>query len=282
MAEAKTGPPGSPCSFRLFGQIRQNGPQQAMTTKASELNHPFNPHEEVMYIDDATRRPVNRPRLLHIATVGAEAEPILIQVRDYPVSKMVLLTNEENEKVAEGLRRSIAPLSIDVEVHILDDDDILMATLRTVGKIVAEEGMKYDDIIINVSSGEKMLTCSALSAAFVNGVRAIGIKGGMPFSLPVLKFSYTELVSEPKVKILEALDQVGGAVESLNQLAELAGVEKSLLSYHVRGSRDSKGLEPLGLVEVDRAQQGRLVIKITEMGKLMLIGRVLDKPRIAV
>lgn len=223
---------------------------------------------------------MSRLNLLHIATVGDDPQAVLVQVRDYPVSKLILLTDLANEKAAHRLKATIEPLNIEVDIRVLGKD-ILMDTLETVGHIVAEERMKYDDIIINVSSGEKMLTCSALSAAFVNGVKAIGVADDAPFQMPVLKFSYTELVSEPKRKILDALHAAGGAVDSLNQLSELANVEKSLLSYHVRGSRDSKGLEPLGLVEVDRAQQGRLVIKLTEMGRLMLVGRVLgpdDEP----
>ncbi|HEX9710773.1 MAG TPA: DUF6293 family protein [Candidatus Thermoplasmatota archaeon] len=217
-------------------------------------------------------------KVLHLATVGEDASPVLVQVRDYPVAKLILLTHSGHEAVAERLRRTIEPLNIPVEVRVFDARDLLMSTLAAVAEIVAEEAMGYDDIILNVSSGDKMLTCSALSAAFVNGVRAIGVMDDVPFQMPVLKFSYTELVSEPKRKILDALDRAGGEVDSLNRLSELASVEKSLLSYHVRGSRDSKGLEPLGLVEVDRAHQGRLVIRITEMGRLMLIGRVLRDP----
>ncbi|MFQ6012353.1 MAG: hypothetical protein ACE5LS_01740, partial [Thermoplasmata archaeon] len=55
-------------------------------------------------------------------------------------------------------------------------------------------------------------------------------------------------------------------------LSEASGVEKSLLSYHLRGGRESKGLEELGLVEIDRGTQGRLLIRLSEMGRLLLIG----------
>ena len=62
-------------------------------------------------------------------------------------------------------------------------------------------------------------------------------------------------------------------MDSLNGLAQLSKVDKSLLSYHIRGGRDSKGLEELGLVSVDRQTQGKLKIGITELGKLMMVGR---------
>lgn len=220
-----------------------------------------------------------KPSLLHLATVGDDPEPVLIQVRDYPVAKLVLLTLQSDHRTAAKVKKTIEPLNIPVDIYLLEGDDVLMATLNVVGEVVANEGKKYDDVILNVSSGEKMLTCSALSAAFVNGVKAIGVANGSPFQLPVLKFSYTELVSEPKRRILDALDEAGGEVDSLNRLSELADMEKSLLSYHVRGGRDSKGLQPLGLVQVDRGQQGRLTISLTEMGRIMLIGRVLRDDR---
>jgi hypothetical protein len=238
----------------------------------------FNPYGTRISPPSTLSGIVTTVRLLHLATVGDDIDPILVQIRDYPVAKLILLVDQAHAPVAVRLRGMIEPLTIPVEVKELEGPDLLMATLEMVGEIVANESMRFDDIIINVSSGDKMLTCSALSAAFVNGVKAIGVMDGAPFQMPVLKFSYTELVSEPKRKILEALDRVGGEVDSLNDLAEEANVEKSLLSYHVRGARDSKGLEPLGLVEVDRAQQGRLIIRLTQMGRLMLIGRVLRRP----
>ncbi|MFQ6089759.1 MAG: hypothetical protein ACE5K0_12790 [Candidatus Methanofastidiosia archaeon] len=94
-----------------------------------------------------------------------------------------------------------------------------------------------------------------------------------PIPPPVMKFSYSEVVSDAKLAILNALKGLGGVVDSLNELSEKSQVEKSLLSYHIRGGRDSKGLEDLGLVEVDRTQRGKLNIKLTTMGKLILIER---------
>jgi DNA-binding transcriptional ArsR family regulator len=111
-----------------------------------------------------------------------------------------------------------------------------------------------------------------MSGAFVHGLKAIAITEGTPMQLPVLKFAYAEMISESKMNILRALARAGGEVDSLNDLSEMSGVEKSLLSYHIRGGRDAKGLEELSLVSIDRAKQGRLMVKLTEMGRLMLLG----------
>lgn len=210
-------------------------------------------------------------RILQIASIGDDQDPVMIGVRDYPVAKLILLHSRKYEKSAIETAKKLSVLKLPVQLTMIGNN-VLLDTLRTVTKIVQEEGRKYDDVIINVSSGDKMQSCAALSAAFVNGVKAIGVENNSCFSLPVLKFSYQELISEPKLKLLRALEEKGGHVESLNELSEVADADKSLLSYHIRGGRDSKGLEQLGLIEVDRGQQGRLVIRLTTMGKLMLIG----------
>jgi DNA-binding transcriptional ArsR family regulator len=145
--------------------------------------------------------------------------------------------------------------------------------MALVAEILRKETLQYDEVFFNVSSGSKMLSCAGLSAAFVNGIKAIGATESGLFHLPVLKFSYSELISEPKVKILQALRDSGGSVESLAVLEERAKVEKSLLSYHIRGGRESKGLADLGLVEVDRGEYGKLAVRLTELGRLVLVGR---------
>lgn len=210
-------------------------------------------------------------RILQIAAVSDDLDPIMVGVREYPVAKLVLLHTKKYERVAMDAAKKLGVLKLPVQLVQLGDK-VLLDTMRTVTRIVKEERDRFDEVMVNASSGDKMQACATLSAAFVNGVRAIGVENNACFALPVLKFGYSELISEPKLNVLRVLDKRGGQVDSLNELAEDGGVDKSLLSYHIRGGRDSKGLEQLGLVEVDRAHQGRLVIKLTPMGKLMLLG----------
>ncbi|MGB0652386.1 MAG: DUF6293 family protein [Thermoplasmatota archaeon] len=212
-------------------------------------------------------------QVLMIATVGDEVDPVLIGVRDYPVRRLILLYTKDKEERAREIQQQVQPLRIDVELREIDAADVLMDTLRQVSEIHAAEAMEFTDVLLNVSSGEKMQTCSALSAAFVNGIPAIGVDHDTPFALPVLKFSYTELISDAKFRVLQALDRLDGVAESLTDLSKASGVEKSLLSYHLRTTREGKGLEDMGLVAIDRGSFGRLTIQLTEMGKLLLVGR---------
>jgi hypothetical protein len=212
-----------------------------------------------------------RLRVLQIATVGDEEDEIFVGVREYPVSKIILIHEPEERMRAAEILHKLSVLKVDGERKEIRNPAKDM--YEVIAEILEKERRRYDDVLINVSSGRKLLTCSAISAAFVNGLKAFHVEGEETMMLPVLKFSYSEIVSDSKLNILAAIDKIGGEVASLNELSERSGIEKSLLSYHIRGGRDSKGLEELGLVEIDRATQGRLIIRLTPMGRLLLIGR---------
>lgn len=215
--------------------------------------------------------------ILQIATVGEDLDPIMVGVREYPVSRLILIHTPEFEEQARRARALLQPLKLDTQL-IEVQGDIMMGVLRAVGGLVAEGTLKFDDVYINVASGTRMTGCAATAAAFVNGVKAFGVMEGKPFMLPVLRFSYQELVSDAKLQILRAIEGLGETVESLQHLSDVAGIEKSLLSYHLRGGKESKGLEDLGLVEIDRGDRGRLGIRLTPMGKMLLGGYAKGDP----
>lgn len=209
-------------------------------------------------------------KVLQIATLGDEEDPIYVGIREYPVSKLILIHEPEKRFRAAEIVAKLQELRIPVERREVQSPARDM--YEVIGSILKEERGRYDDIFFNVSSGRKLMTCAAISAAFVNGLKAFHVEGDTPMMLPVLKFSYSEVVSPSKISILRALDKIGGVADSLTELSSTSGVEKSLLSYHLRGGRGSRGLEELGLVEIDRGTQGKLLIKLTEMGRLLLIG----------
>ncbi|HKZ60382.1 MAG TPA: hypothetical protein VJ547_11155 [Candidatus Thermoplasmatota archaeon] len=210
-------------------------------------------------------------RVLQIAGVGADAGPVLAGVKAFPVTKLVLLFEERDAEAAVEMAEKLEPLKVDVERRPIKGPP-LTEVLRVIAEVVHTERLHYDDVMVNVTVANKLLQCSLMSGAFVHGIRAFAVGESGPMQLPVLKFAYSEIISHSKMNILRALERAGGSVESLNELSEMSGVEKSLLSYHIRGGRDAKGLEELNLVGIDRAKQGRLQVHLTEMGKLILIG----------
>ena len=132
---------------------------------------------------------------------------------------------------------------------------------------------------MNVSSGDKLISCAALSSAFINGIKAFAMDHGhsVPLLLPVLKFRYSEIISDTKIKILESVNNIGGMVSSLEELEHISGFAKPLLSYHIQGGRDNKGLVELGLVEVEKGDRGKTVINITTLGKLMVTSNLVSQ-----
>lgn len=81
---------------------------------------------------------------------------------------------------------------------------------------------------------------------------------------------------DAKIKILAAIDNAGGTIESLEQLEELSGYGKPPLSYHVQGGKDSKGLANLGLVDVEKGDRGKISAKLTVLGKLLVSSNALS------
>ncbi len=213
-------------------------------------------------------------RVLQVATVGENPDAIFVGIRTFPAAKLILLHTPEFAAAARDVARRTAGIKLLTELRQIDREPVI-SCLEVVSEILRKERAGYGEVIINTGAGPRMMTCSLLAAAFVNGVRAIDVMGDQPVTLPVLKFSYTELVTVAKLRILAALAEFGGETSSLEELAQQSGVEKSLLSYHIRGGREAAGLERLGLVEVDRGVRGRLAIRITPAGRLMLIAQPL-------
>ncbi len=213
-------------------------------------------------------------KTLQIATLGPDVDPVLVGIRTLPTHKLYLIHLESDKPVAEKLIHDLASvLKVEVDSLPVPNNDVLTRVLEGVAGILQREKGNFDDVLFNVSSGDKLLGCAALSAAFVNGLKAFAVVNGEPMLLPVLKFSYDRIISQTKLDILKSLQKTGGEVDSLESLKELTGYGKPLLSYHIQGAEDSQGLVELGLVEVRKGQRGKSIIKATTLGKLLTLGK---------
>ena len=140
-------------------------------------------------------------------------------------------------------------LGLPITINLVSKENVIRDTMERVNEILNLDGKEFQQILMNVSSGDKLLGCAALSSSFINGIKAFGMDSThtIPLIMPVLKLSYSEIISDAKIKILKAIDSAGGTIESLDQLEQISGYGKPLLSYHVQGGKDSKGLVNLGL-----------------------------------
>jgi hypothetical protein len=211
-------------------------------------------------------------KTLQIATFGQDKEGILSGLRNFPIHKLVLLHYKDDAKPAEEFARNLrSTLGISITLRLISQPDVIRSVMEHVSQIIREEGQNYEQILINVSAGDKMIGCAALSCAFVNGIKAFATDmEGSPMLLPILKLSYNEIISDAKIRILQALDKAGGSVESLEDLTKHCEFGKPLLSYHIQGSAEAKGLVQLGLVDVERLERGRTKITINTLGKMLI------------
>jgi len=223
-------------------------------------------------------------KTLQIATFGKnDQDGVALGIRSFPINKLVLICFDSDKNHAEDFSDKIRSiLGISITITLVTKENVIRDTMERVNEILNLSGKEFQQVLMNVSSGDKLIGCAALSSAFINGIKAFGMDSThkIPLIMPVLKLSYNEIISDAKIKILKAIDSAGGTIESLEQLEQLSGYGKPLLSYHVQGGKDSKGLANLGLVDVDKGDRGKISAKLTVLGKLLVSSNALSLPNI--
>lgn len=204
-----------------------------------------------------------------IAPVGNNIDALYIGIKEFPTERIILVTPEDKLNKAEKAKSDLEKFKIPVQIKEIKGN-LIEEMFRIFGEIKAIE--KDKNVIVNVATGDKMSTCAALSAAFVNGFKAFGVEGREAILLPVLRFSYYKLLTDKKLAILKVLDNPD-CCASLEELSKKTKMSLPLISYHVNGTLKSEGLKKLGLVDVAEIK-GKLNIKLTTMGRLLIKGYV--------
>lgn len=199
-------------------------------------------------------------------------------IRLLPLDKLVIIHEEVNDRsrslldipFKEFINQIRNALMIQVEVVNVKSGD-LNEVLEAVKLVYRDNCNEYDDFLMNVTEGGKIMSCTAISSAFIFGIRAFWVDQKGVHMLPILKLGYQRILSETKLNILKSLTRNGGKAESLEHLSEMSGIEKSLISRHLNGTEDSEGLIDLGLVNVERGARGRTVIEISALGRIVTV-----------
>ncbi|HEY3525158.1 MAG TPA: hypothetical protein VGK47_03105, partial [Nitrososphaeraceae archaeon] len=182
-------------------------------------------------------------RTLQISTFGSDGQDgIALGIRSFPVHKLVMICFDSDKNKAEEFSKRIrGVLGLPTTINLVTKENVIRDTMERVNEILNLNAKEFQQVLMNISSGDKLLGCAALSSAFINGIKAFGMDSThtIPLLMPVLKLSYSEIISEAKIKILKAIDSAGGIIGSLDELEELSGFGKPLLSYHVQGGKDS-------------------------------------------
>jgi len=220
-------------------------------------------------------------KTLQIATFGPDGQDgIALGIRSFSVHKLALICFSSDKNRADDFaKKIISVLGVPTTITIVTKENVVRDTMESVNEILNLHANEFEQVLLNVSSGDKLIGCAALSAAFINGIQAFGMDDThtVPLLMPVLKLSYNEIISEAKIKILKSINTAGGVIESLDQLEQISGYGKPLLSYHVQGAKDSKGLADLGLVEVEKGGRGKISARLTTLGKLLVSSNTLTR-----
>lgn len=206
-----------------------------------------------------------------VAPLGNSLESIFTIVRDFPTEKIYLISTGMHRERIDELKSVVDKLGIAVQVVDIKGS-LLEGMFKTFAQI--KSSVKEDSILVNVSSGDNLENCAALSASYVNGLKALAVIDGKVMMLPVLKFSYYRLLPQRKLAILKFLKSQPDCCASLEAMAERIGMSPPLVSYHVNGTPRVEGLLTMGLVETHLGPHGKNQIMLTELGKLIAEGAI--------
>lgn len=205
-----------------------------------------------------------------VAAIGPDISDVYVAVRQFKTDKVILIAYPGKAAATEKAKKELARFKVPVDI-VKAGNNIWEDTFRIINSIKkANEGK---DIIINVSSGDKITRCAMTSGAFVNGLKAFSVMDGEIGMLPVLKFSYYKLITDRKMKILQTLFREKDCCASLEELSKRCGMSLPLVSYHVNGNPKSEGLKDMALVETSE-KGGRVAIKLSLMGRILMKGYV--------
>ncbi len=197
-------------------------------------------------------------------------DALYLGIRNFPAEKVYLISAPEGIKDAMNARDSLEKFKIPTEI-LQVHGNLWEETFEMIAKI--KERIKEREIIVNVATGDRDMRCAATSAAFVNGLRAISVVGNETMMLPVLKFSYYQLLSDRKMDILRTLYIERDYCAPLEEMSRKMKMSLPLISYHINGTMKTEGLKQLGLVETNE-EKGRVKVILTSLGKLIVRGYV--------
>ncbi len=199
-----------------------------------------------------------------IAPVGDDLSSLFLGIKEFPTEKIILICPLENLKKAEDIKNTFKKFDIPIEIKEIDGN-IMEEIFRIITDIKNKE--EQNRIIINIATGDRISTCAALSAAFVNGIKAFGVMNNQIMLMPILKFSYYNSITNKKLNILKLLNNKELSIEDISKKT---GMSLPLTYYHINGTLKEEGLKGLGLIE----PLNKSKIKLSTLGRLLIKGYI--------
>jgi hypothetical protein len=223
-------------------------------------------------------------KIFQVATFGQfHADNILTGLRIYPSQKVALICYDHDNNNARRFIKVVRSFDekIEVIVYIISRQNIIENVFEYFGRVVGSrsEISRFQRILVNLSSGDKSLSYAVLSAAYIKGIETFMLNSNLSNSLAVIptpKSYYDKVMTKTNLRILNSIARAGDVVYGLDRLQRLSGLIKPLLSYHINGRNNTKGLVDLGLVRVEnkRYENGTIaIVRLTAIGKLFVTSR---------
>jgi CRISPR locus-related DNA-binding protein len=214
--------------------------------------------------------------ILQIATLGLyDNERIVYAATKRRVDKLVVVSTEKNrdevEKMRDEFEKSRIPFDT-VEV----DPRRFKPTLATILAVVTKHP-EYE-IEFNASCGTRIMASAIHMAASVIGAPLVIVEDageGQEYQTTIIGSPDDAILTEGRRTTLAALERMGGHCSSLKDLAEEAGLSRSMITRHKNallraGYVASKGSRPISIEITDI---GRVVLGVKQLRKKRGWGR---------
>jgi len=218
-------------------------------------------------------------KTIQIATFGTFRDNnIVAGLKILPSQKLVLICYEHDNIKAKLFSERIRSNNENIEIIIclIPKHKVIESVFGYIGGVVGSEINRFQRILVNVSSGDKPLSYAVLCAAYIKGMNTFMINSNYSNSLAVIptpKLYYNKIITKTNLRILNSIASAGGVVYGLEQLQQISGLIKPLLSYHLHGRDHAKGLIDLGLVRVESKRNENssiVIVSLTAIGKLFV------------
>lgn len=209
---------------------------------------------------------------VHLIAVDSNQNAILDSIKTigYPIHRAYLVyRKKESSKIAETLKETLKSL-VETKTLSFEEKNVYEATWDLL-KLIKSEIDRKNVVLLNISDADKNLAVTFLLSAQISGVRVymmLDSKAVFIQSPPVKTYN------QERIKILKALLEEGGTVESINRLIELVeGKTEDQKRYMAQRAKITYHLNELaeGNLVVTQREGKNLKVILTELGKAYVI-----------
>ena len=105
---------------------------------------------------------------IQIATFSSEDQDgIALGIRSFPVHKLVLICyGSDRNKAEEFSRRIKSILGLTITINLVSKENVIRDTMERVNEILNLDSKEFQQILMNISSGDKLIGCASLLLPF--------------------------------------------------------------------------------------------------------------------